>query len=85
MTAGSLYRKIAKSLAPLREGIAEGAIASEGWQDKRDSLRPCPAVGLSLRFKIFTQAALLTHSLSICASACSTTRIFTSRGLAHAR
>lgn len=32
--------------------------AQLGGQDKRDSLRLCPAVGLSLRFKAFTQAAI---------------------------
>lgn len=78
MTAGSLYRNIAKSLAPLREGTAEGAIASEGWQDKRDSLRPCPAVGLLLLVSTFAQAVNPTRSLSIVAYACANTPIRTS-------
>ncbi len=83
MTAGSLYRNIAKSLAPLREGTAEGAIASEGWQDKRDSLRLCPAVVLSLPVNSFAQAVNSTRSLSIVACACANTPFFTSPAFRH--
>lgn len=78
MTAGSLYRKIAKSLAPLREGTAEGAIASEGWQDKRDSLRLSRAVVLALLVNTFAQAAHSRRSLTISTSRYTDSTIFSS-------
>jgi len=83
MTSGSLYRKIAKSLAPLREGTAEGAIASEGWQDKRDSLRLGPAVVLALLVNMFAQAANSRCSLSISTSQCTDSSNFTSSDFRH--
>jgi len=52
-------------------------------QDKRDSLRLCPAVGLSLRFNAFIQAAFSTHSLSLVASLCNDASISTSSALRH--
>lgn len=83
MTAGSLYRKIAKSLAPLREGTAEGAIASEGWQDKRDSLRRSLAVVFVLLVKMFARAAHSKHSLCAAARHCPDSHFFTSRDSCH--
>jgi hypothetical protein len=83
MTAGSLYRKIAKSLAPLREGTAEGAIASEGWQDKRDSLWRSLAVVLVLLLNVFTQAAHSKRSLSVSTSRCLDSPFFTSLDSFH--
>jgi hypothetical protein len=77
------YRMMAQSLAPLRARTAEGAQATELWQDKRDGLRPCLAVGLSLLVNNFAQAAFSSCSLSYYASACSTTRIFTSSVCAY--
>ena len=49
MTAFALWRSLAKSLAPLCASALEGAQATDLRPDKRDSLRLCPAVGLSLR------------------------------------
>ena len=64
MTSFVFYRVIAHSRAPLREGPGEGAQATKLWQDKRDSLRLCPAVVLSLLVNMFAQAAVSTRSLS---------------------
>lgn len=83
MTAFSLYRMIAQRLAPLRASPAEGAQATELRQDKRDSLRPCPAVVLSLFVSTFTQAVHSTRSLSIFSSACGDAFFFTSSAPRH--
>jgi len=85
MTNFAVWRMLAESLAPLCASAAEGAQATELWQDKRDSLRPCLAVGLSLRSKLFVQAADLTRSLSGSTNHYSTTRIPTSSACAHVR
>ena len=85
MTNFAVWRMLAESLAPLCASAAEGAQATEERQDKRDSLRPCPAVGLSLRFNVLSQAALSAHSLSSCVSSCIATRISTSSVSAHVR
>lgn len=78
MTAFALYRIIAQSLAPLCASPAEGAQATELWQDKRDSLRLCPAVVLAWLVNVFAQAALSTRSLPFWTSHCLATAIFTS-------
>ena len=83
MTQLSHFRRLAYVLAPLCASPAEGAPATELLQDKRDSLRPCPAVGLSLRFNAFTQAAFSIRSLSITACACNASSISTSSALRH--
>ncbi len=83
MTQLSHFRRIAHVLAPLCASAAEGAPATDLSQDKRDSLRLCPAVGLSLRFNAFIQAAFSTHSLSLVASYCNKTIISTSSALSH--
>lgn len=85
MTAFALWRSLAKSLAPLCASAEEGAQATDLGQDKRDSLRRCPAVGLSLRVNTIKQAALSTRSLPVCASACSESRNSTSSTCAHVR
>ena len=63
MTSFVFYRGIADAIAPLREGPGEGAQATKLWQDKRDSLRLCPAVVLSLLVNMFAQAAVSARSL----------------------
>lgn len=83
MTQPSHFRRIARVLAPLCASPAEGPQATELRQDKRDSLRLCPAVGLSLRFNAFTQAAVSMRSLSITASASNISSISTSSTLCH--
>jgi hypothetical protein len=84
MTQLSYFRRIAHVLAPLCASAAEGAPATDLSQDKRDSLRLCPAVGLSLCFNAFTQAAFFMRSLSITACACKASSISTSSALSHA-
>ena len=79
----SHFRRIAHVLAPLCASGAEGAPATDSGQDKRDSLRNCPAVGLSLRFNAFIQAAFSTHSLSLVANPCNDALISTSSTLRH--
>jgi hypothetical protein len=83
MTQLSHFRKIAHVLAPLCASPAEGAPATELLQDKRDSLRLCPAVGLSLCFNAFTQLAISIRSLSLVASLCNDASISTSSALCH--
>jgi hypothetical protein len=83
MTQLSHFRRLAYVLAPLCASPAEGAQATELRQDKRDSLRLCPAVGLSLRFNAFIQAAFSIHSLSLFASPCNDAPISTSSALCH--
>jgi hypothetical protein len=85
MTSFVFYRMVSQSLAPLRVGTAEGAIATEGWQDKSDSLRPCPAVVLSLLVSMFAQAANSPRSLTGSESRCPDASIFTSSIGAHVR
>jgi hypothetical protein len=77
------FRRIAYGLAPLCASPAEGAQATELVQDKKDSLRLCPAVGLSLRFNAFTQAAISMRSLSLVVSLCNDALISTSSALGH--
>jgi hypothetical protein len=84
MTPLSHFRSIANILAPLRESFAEGAQATELRQDKRDSLRLCPAVGLSLRFNAIAQAAIFARSLSLAVSVCACSGNSTSSALRHA-
>jgi hypothetical protein len=76
-------RTPAHFLAPLREGRGAGAQATDLWQDKRDSPRPCPAVVLSLFVSTFAQAGNSTRSLSIFSSACNDVFFFTSSGFRH--
>jgi len=83
MTTYALWRVSAKSLARLCASATEGAQATEERQDKRDSLRLGPAVGLPLHVKGIAQAAVLARSLSSCTSVCSKSRIFTSSVCAH--
>ncbi len=85
MTPIAFCRAFERVVAPLCEGRTEGAQATEGGQDKSDSLRPCRAVVLSLRFKLFEQAANSTDSLPVSTSHYSIATISTSRGLAHVR
>jgi hypothetical protein len=79
----ALWRVLAKSLAPLCASAAEGAQATEERQDKRNSLRPCPAVDFSLRSSLFAQAADLIRSLSGSTNDYGTKRIPTSSACTH--
>ncbi len=83
MPAICYFRILAHVLAPLCASPAEGAKATELRQDKRGSLRPCPAVRLSFPFNAFTQAAILMRSLSLAASLCDNAPISTSSALCH--
>jgi hypothetical protein len=83
MSQLSHFRRIAHVLAPLCASPAEGAQATELRQDKKDSLRLCPAVGLWLRFNAFTQAAFFMRSLSITASVSKVSTISTSSAVRH--
>jgi hypothetical protein len=83
MTAFSLYRTTAHCLAPLCARTAEGAQATELWQDKRDSLRLSRAVVLVLLVNLFAQAAHSSHSLSISTSRCIDSSNFTSSDCCH--
>ncbi len=77
------YRMAGRHFAPLREGSAEGATASELLQDKRDSLWLSRAVVLVLLVNMFAQAAHSSHSLSISTSRCIDSSIFTSSDCCH--
>jgi hypothetical protein len=77
------FRTPAHVVAPLRECPAEGAQATELRQDKTDSLRPCPAVVLSLFISTFTQAVHSTRSLSIFSRSYSAAFFFTSSAFSH--
>jgi hypothetical protein len=83
MTQLSHFRRIAYVLAPLCASGAEGAPATDLLQDKRDSLRLCPTVGLSLRFNAFTRVAASMRSLSLVASLCNDALFSTSSALRH--
>ena len=85
MNSFVFYRGIADAIAPLREGPGEGAQATKLWQDKRDSLRLCPAVVLSLLVNMFAQAAVLARSLSFSTSYCAESSFVTSSGSWHVR
>ncbi len=85
MTGFVFHRVVAYSIAPLREGLGEGAQATKLWQDKRDSLRLCPAVVLSLLVNMFSQAALSARSLSNLATHCLNTLNPTSSIGSHVR
>jgi len=85
MTSFVFYRVLAHSIAPLREGPGEGAQATKLWQDKRDSLRLCPAVVLSLLVNMFAQAAGSARSLYNSPKYCLNTQISTSSVDAHVR
>jgi hypothetical protein len=79
------YRTLAQVFAPLRERRGEGATASDLRQDKRDSLRHCPAVVLSLLDSMFAKAANSPRSLAILTCHCTITPICTSSAFAHVR
>lgn len=83
MTAISLYRMIARPLAPSWASTAEGAQATELGQDKRDSLQLGPAVVLALLVNMFARAAHSRCSLSISTSQCTDSSNFTSSDFRH--
>lgn len=69
--------------APLCEERAEGAQATELWQDKRDSLRLSRAVVLAFLVNTFAQAAHSRRSLSISTSRYTDSTIFSSSDSCH--
>jgi hypothetical protein len=71
-----------RALTPFCVIKATGAQATV-WQDKRDSLRLGPAVGLLSRANTLLQAANFSDSLSFFAKACSDSRIGASSALCH--
>jgi hypothetical protein len=83
MISFAFYRMVAHSIAPLREDPGEGAQATKLWQDKRDSLRLCPTVVLSLLVNMFAQAAVSARSLYNSPKHCLNTQISTSSVDAH--
>ncbi len=85
MTGFVFHRVVAYSIAPLREGLGEGAQATKLWQDKRDSQRLCPAVVLSLLVNMFAQAAVSARSLYSSPKHCLNIQICTSSVDAHVR
>jgi hypothetical protein len=78
-----LYRMLAQQLAPLCACVAEGAQATDLWQDKRDSLRLSRAVVLVLLVNMFAQAAYSRRSLSVSTSRCIDSSNFTSSDCCH--
>ncbi len=78
-----LYRILAQQLAPLCASVAEGAQATDLWQDKRDSLWLSPAVVLALLVNMFAQAAYSRRSLSVSTSRCIDSSNFTSSDCCH--
>lgn len=77
------YRMAGRHFAPLREGSAEGATASELLQDKSDSLRLRSAVVMVLLVNTFAQPAHSGRSLSISTSRYTDSTIFTSPASQH--
>jgi hypothetical protein len=85
MTNFAVWRMLAESLAPSCASSAEGAQATEERQDKRDSLRLCPAVVLSLLANKFPQAAVSASSLYDSPTYCLNSQTSTSCMDAHDR
>jgi hypothetical protein len=85
MTAFAFWRMLAKPLAPLCASPLEGAQATDLGPDKRDSLRPCPAVDFSRFAEPFAQAVPFARSPPRYVTACSESKIFTSSLCAHVR
>jgi hypothetical protein len=77
------HRRQANNVAHPAMFDGERDRAGYGWQDKRDSLRPCPAVVLSFLISTFTQPANSRRSLSIFACDSNSTAISTLSALLH--
>jgi hypothetical protein len=79
----AFYRRLANDVAHPAMFDGERDRAGYGGQDKRDSLRPCPAVVLSLFVSKFAQPMNSGRSLSIFACDSSSSTIFTSSAFPH--
>ncbi len=79
----ALHGRFARNVAHSAMFDGERERAGYGGQDKRDSLRPCPAVALSLFVSKFAQPVNSGRSLSIFACDSNNTAIFTSSALRH--
>jgi hypothetical protein len=79
----ALHRRLANNVVHPAMFDGERDRAGYGGQDKRDSLRLCPAVVLSLFVSTFVQPASSGRSLSIFACDSNSTAIFTSSALRH--
>jgi hypothetical protein len=77
------HRRLANDVAHPAMFDGERDRAGYGGQDKRDSLRLCPTVALSLLVSTFVQAANSWRSLSIFACDPYSKAIFTSSALRH--
>lgn len=83
MTSFAFYRASEHFFASLCEGRAEGAQATEGGQDKSDSLRRRWAVGLSLIVNALERGAKKPGSLSVSTSCFADTISLTSSAFRH--
>lgn len=79
----ALHRRLARNVVHPTMFDGERDRAGYGGQDKRDSLRLCPAVVLSLLVSTFVQATNSWRSLSIFAYDSNSVAIFTSSALRH--
>jgi len=79
----AFHRRLANNVAHPAMFDGERDRAGYGGQDKRDSLRLCPAVVLSLFVSTFAQPANSGRSLSILACDYNSSTIFTSSALRH--
>ncbi|MBG0809924.1 hypothetical protein IY145_11090 [Methylosinus sp. H3A] len=79
----AFHRRLANNVAHPASFDGERDRAGYGGQDKRDSLRLCPAVVLSFFVSTFVQPVNSWRSLSIFACDSNSTAIFTSSALRH--
>ncbi|WP_157516596.1 hypothetical protein [Methylosinus sp. LW3] len=79
----ALHRRLARNVVHPAMLDGERDRAGYGGQDKRDSLRLCPAVALSFFVSTFAQPANSRRSLSIFTCDSNSTAIFTSSALRH--
>lgn len=80
----AFHRRLANNAAHPAMFDGERDRAGYGGQDKRDSLRPCPAVVLSLFVSKFAQPVNSGRSLPIFACDYNSSTILTSLALRHA-
>jgi hypothetical protein len=79
----ALHRRLARNVVHPVMFDGERDRVGYGGQDKRDSLRPCPAVVLSFFVNTFVQPANSQRSLSIFAYDSNSSTIFTSSALRY--
>ena len=78
----SISRILAHALAPLARGLQRERQRPSYWQDKRDSLRLCPAVGLLLRINAFYRLPFSPAAFPFPQAPRTVSQIFTSSALA---